>query len=246
MAVYIDFGCGIATQGEHFMKNTNKCLAMLRIAGIIALAAVIGFGAVACKTDDEQLTGGGGLVGKEYTRAGGAGSLEFTSASSVIYHRFNAGPGQDFSGTYVVDSGDVTCTFDYDGGLKWILGIANNYDTLHASTCTGSIRPSLHTVFVNKAADISAFVGTWTAGNKTLVFKADNTFEYKENDAIKVTGEFIAANGNIFIKYTSLTDGSYGTYSPTIVTSSTTQIEISSLSTGGFTIGGSLTAYVRQ
>jgi hypothetical protein len=40
------------------MKNTNKCLAMLRIAGIIALAAAIGFGAAGCKSADDGNTTG--------------------------------------------------------------------------------------------------------------------------------------------------------------------------------------------
>ena len=42
------------------MKNTIKLKAMLRIAGIIALAAVIGFSFTACGGDDDK--GGGGPV----------------------------------------------------------------------------------------------------------------------------------------------------------------------------------------
>ena len=84
------------------MKKVFKLKAILRIAGLVALVAIIGFSMVACGDDGGSGPGGGGgggggsggggsgLVGKWYTTqgmadAGGTPTWEFTSDGRLLY-----------------------------------------------------------------------------------------------------------------------------------------------------------------
>jgi len=105
------------------MKNTIKLKAMLRIAGIIALAAVIGFSFTACGGDDDK--GGGGPVTLSLNKVDGnkftmtvSGATWKTSApySFSAFLNFDGGngifdPGVRTSNTVVTFTKDASDTY---------------------------------------------------------------------------------------------------------------------------------------
>jgi len=90
------------------MKNTIKIKAICKIAGIIALLAVIGFSMAAC---GDGSGGGGGsgstsLAGKTFVGMGGLMKVSFTATNYTLY-----GFGEAIhSGTYKVTDKKVTIT----------------------------------------------------------------------------------------------------------------------------------------
>jgi len=106
------------------MKNIIKMKAIQRIAGIIVLAAIIGFSMAACSDDGGSSgSGGGGLSGTTWncTTSGVTATLTFTSSSRV---RLEAS-GQAFNGNYTLNGSSGTINWD-DGDRDTIVVNGNS------------------------------------------------------------------------------------------------------------------------
>jgi hypothetical protein len=90
---------GHKTPKEYFMKNTK--LSSLRLVGIIALVAVIGFTMIACNKG-----GGGGKLSGTFEMDDNPG---YTRTFSGGKHTFE-GPGFKSEGTFTVSGDEVTIT----------------------------------------------------------------------------------------------------------------------------------------
>ena len=84
------------------MKNTLKTKAIRRMAGIIALAVVIGFTVIACNKGG----GGSGKLSGTYEMDDRPG---FSRTFSGTKHTF-AGPGFSSEGTFTISSDELTIT----------------------------------------------------------------------------------------------------------------------------------------
>ena len=89
------------------MKNFFKLKAMLRIAGIIAFVAVIGFGMVACDNGDDNGGSGGGGNSPFIGTWTGTGITLVCTETTWVFTDVETGT---FSGTYTY-SGNVASFF---------------------------------------------------------------------------------------------------------------------------------------
>jgi len=94
------------------MKNTIKVL------GIIALAAVIGFSMAACKNGTTPTPGGGGDTALNGTWKSGSTTIKLNNGAIEVTTSHD-----NFKGTYVAVGGTITIIITYwqDEGEPWVL-----------------------------------------------------------------------------------------------------------------------------
>jgi hypothetical protein len=116
-------------KGVFIMKKTFKLQAIRRIAGIIAIAAIIGFSMVTC--DDGNGAGGSGGSGGSGGAGGSGGSL---SGSGVVWDTYDSGIG------YVFRNGTMHVAANI-GGATWLVDNAASYkyNNTHILNLDGSI-----------------------------------------------------------------------------------------------------------
>ena len=136
------------------MKNTKKWNAILRMAGFIAIVAMIGFSMAGCDTDDDGGNGGGNhaLIG---TWIKGSDSISFgpdnppaSNQVAILSYNIGAGSGSGMN-TSLTISGNAANSWN-GGLLAFNFTLSNNNNTL---AITGSVPENLG--YVN-------FDGTWT------------------------------------------------------------------------------------
>jgi hypothetical protein len=146
------------------MKNIFKLKAIQRIAGIIALVAVIGFSMAACGGDDS----GGNTGGNTGGNSGGDTSDTFemyanehyqiappkVGTPSVQGHKFRFGNSSDFVVKVTINGSTQTmnvkgnCTFDY-GQSDHVPKVTVTYSPADKVRRTNVVNPTI-LFFVNK------------------------------------------------------------------------------------------------
>jgi len=120
------------------MKNALKWKAILKIAGLFALVAVIGFGVAGCDNGSDPPGGGGGgggggedaFTGTWIAPAGSTGnnSPEMKLVAANLVFRVYNGEREAYRGTYIVSGGEVTIVFvEVNVGL--FTGEADRWDS---------------------------------------------------------------------------------------------------------------------
>jgi len=114
------------------MKNTFKVKAIQRIAGIIAIVAVIGFSFAACGGDDDSGGGSGGgssFSGGHYVMVSdNRWYIDFThpnNTSKYEGHYISNGSYQVTKGTYTVSGNTITLSGSYLSDKTWFIVDAN-------------------------------------------------------------------------------------------------------------------------
>jgi hypothetical protein len=96
------------------MKNAIQLKTILMKAGIIALAAVIGFGIVSCdngSAEEEKKGGGDAFTGTWIAQLDGGEEMKLTAGNGAFNAYSNNNPA--YKGTYTVSGNTVSITFTY-------------------------------------------------------------------------------------------------------------------------------------
>jgi hypothetical protein len=141
------------------MKNIIKLKAMLRIAGIIALAALIGFSMAACPGPDGPTGGTGGTGGTG--SGGGRGTLTVTGL-----------PQGDWGVVGVFPAGTDLSSMDAILALQD--GLFNGAETVSGNHVSGGQNNNVFSLW-----DIVGYTGYYSAsGRKEVLLINDYNFDY--------------------------------------------------------------------